>query len=140
VAGAGTARLAPLRITTVCGIGTDAFDLAAAREIGITVCNIPGKTAPVVAEHAFGLMLALAKRAAFQTLQLKSARWPGGNNVYLQGKVLGIVGTGHIGACVVRLARAIGMQVIAWTFNRSVEREQALGLRFVALDDLPAAV
>ena len=52
-----------LRMATVCGIGTDAFDLAVARELGITICNIPGKTAPIVAEHAFGLMLALAKRA-----------------------------------------------------------------------------
>ena len=125
-----------LRMATVCGIGTDAFDLAVARELGITVCNIPGKTAPVVAEHAFGLMLALAKRAAFQTLQLKSGRWPGGNNVYLQGKVLGIVGTGHIGTAVARLARAFGMQVIAWTFSPSAAREQELGVRFVALDDL----
>jgi D-3-phosphoglycerate dehydrogenase len=128
--------LPKLRMATVCGIGTDAFDLAVARELGITVCNIPGKTAPVVAEHAFGLMLALAKRAAFQTTQLKSGRWPGGLNVYLQGKVLGIVGTGKIGVAMARLARAIGMQVLAWTFNPSAERAQELGVRFVALDEL----
>jgi phosphoglycerate dehydrogenase-like enzyme len=134
---AQTLRALPrLRMATVCGIGTDAFDLAVARELGITICNIPGKTAPVVAEHAFGLMLALAKRAAFQTIHLKSGRWPGGNNVYLQGKVLGIVGTGQIGTAVARLGRAIGMQVIAWTFNPSAGRAQELGIRFVPLDDL----
>lgn len=128
--------LPKLRMATVCGIGTDAFDLAVARELGIVVCNIPGKTAPIVAEHAFGLMLAVAKRAAFQTAELRAGRWTGRDNVYLRGKTLGIVGTGHIGAEMARLGRAIGMDVVAWTFHPTAERAAALGLRFVALDDL----
>ena len=81
-------------------------------------------------------MLAIAKRAYFQTAELKAGRWTGGDNVYLHGKVLGIVGTGHIGARMVRLAQAIGMQVLAWTFNPSPDRAAELGVRFVALDDL----
>ena len=125
-----------LRMATVCGIGTDAFDLAVARELGIAICNIPGKTAPIVAEHAFGLMLAIAKRAYFQTAELKAGRWTGGDNVYLHGKVLGVVGTGQIGAGMVRLARAMGMQVLAWTFNPASARAAELGVRFVALDEL----
>jgi len=125
-----------LRLATACGIGVDAFDLAVARELGITVCNIPGKTAPIVAEHAFGLMLALAKRAHFQTAELKAGRWIGGDNVYLSGKVLGIVGTGNIGARMARLAHAIGMKVLAWTFAPSDVRAVELGLRFVPRDDL----
>ena len=125
-----------LRMATACGIGTDAFDLKVARELGITVCNIPGRTAPIVAEHAFGLMLALAKRAYFQTAELKAGRWIGGDNVYLNGKVLGIVGTGNIGARMARLAHAIGMEVLAWTFDPSPSRAAELGVRFVPLDDL----
>jgi D-3-phosphoglycerate dehydrogenase len=125
-----------LRMATVCGIGTDAFDLATARELGIVVCNIPGRTAPIVAEHAFGLMLAAAKRAHFQTAELKAGRWTRMDNVYLHGKTLGLVGAGAIGAGMARLARAIGMEVVAWTFNPSPERAAALGVRFVALDDL----
>jgi len=125
-----------LRMATACGIGVDAFDLAIARELGITVCNIPGRTAPIVAEHAFGLMLALAKRAYFQTAELKAGRWIGGDNVYLNGKVLGIVGTGNIGARMARLAHAIGMKVLAWTFAPSDVRAVELGVRFVPLDDL----
>ena len=68
-------RLPRLKMITVCGIGTDAIDLEAARELGIVVCNLPGQTAPIVAEHALGLMLALAKRAWFQTNELKAGRW-----------------------------------------------------------------
>jgi D-3-phosphoglycerate dehydrogenase len=125
-----------LRMATVCGIGTDAFDLPAARERGIVVCNIPGKTAPIVAEHAFGLMLAAAKRAHFQTAELKAGRWTRMDNVYLRGKTLGVVGTGAIGGAMARLGRAIGMDVVAWTLHPAPERATELGVRYVPLDEL----
>src|SRR5262249_49716105 len=48
-------RLPKLRMISACGIGTDAIDLDAARELGVVVCNIPGRTAGVVAEHALAL-------------------------------------------------------------------------------------
>src|SRR5687768_2235449 len=57
------ARLPELRLIAVCGIGTDAVDVEAARRLGIAVCNIPGRTAKLVAEHALGLLFAVAKRA-----------------------------------------------------------------------------
>src|SRR5262245_20058089 len=126
-----------LRMATVCGIGTDAFDLAVARERGIIVCNIPGKTAPIVAEHALGLMLAAAKRAWFSTTELKAGRWNRRlDNVYLHGKTLGLVGAGNIAAAMARLGRGIGMDVVAWTYNPTPERARALGVRFVGLDEL----
>ena len=52
-------------------------------------CNQPGRTAPVVAEHGFGLMFALAKRAAFLTMSMKEGGWPRMDNIYLQGKNFG---------------------------------------------------
>src|SRR5437879_6600388 len=64
-------QLPELRMITVCGIGTDPIDLATAKELGIIVCNIPGLTAPIVAEHALALMLAAARRICFQTTQLR---------------------------------------------------------------------
>jgi D-3-phosphoglycerate dehydrogenase len=129
-------QLPKLRLIATCSIGTDMIDLSAARELGVVVCNQPGRTAPVVAEHAFGLMFALAKRAAFLTAATKAGRWPRMDNIYLQGKTLGIVGTGHIGAEMARLGRAIGMKVIAWTFHPSPERAEKLGVEFVELDQL----
>ena len=119
------------------GIGTDSIDLATAKELGITVTNIPGKTAPVVAEHAFGLMLAAAKRVVFQTTELREGRWGTRiDNVYLHGKTLGVIGAGPIGARMAALGKAIGMNVIAWTFNPTPERAARMGVEFVALDDL----
>jgi D-3-phosphoglycerate dehydrogenase len=125
-----------LRMESVCGIGTDSFDLVAARERGIVICNIPGKTAPIVAEHAFGIMLAVAKRAHFQTARLKAGRWGGVDNVYLHGKTLGVVGTGAIGGAMAHLGRAIGMDVVAWTFHPEPARAAELRVRYLPLDEL----
>lgn len=128
--------LPDLRMITTCSIGTDMIDLAAARDLGIVVSNQPGRTAPVVAEHMFGLMFTVAKRAAFQTDEIRQHRWTRRMNLGVQGKVLGIVGAGNIGAEMARLGRAMGMEVIAWTFNPTPERAQQLGVRFVELDEL----
>lgn len=129
-------QLPDLKIISLCSIGTDMIDLKAARELGIDVCNLPGRTAPVVAEHIFGMMFGLAKRTAFLTEQMRAGKWPRMNNVMLQGKTLGIIGTGNIGAEMARLARAVGMNVVAWTFNPSQERAEKLGVKYVELDEL----
>ena len=129
-------QLPKLRFLTVCGVGTDSIDLEAARQQGVVVSNIPGKTAPVVAEHALGIMMAVAKKAAYQTIELKAGRWDQIYCMYLFGKTLGVVGTGTIGRHMIRLARALGMEIVAWTFHPSSDREKELGVRFVPLDDL----
>jgi len=128
--------LPKLRMITTCSIGTDMIDLEVARELGIVVSNQPGRTAPAVAEHLFGLMFAAAKRAAFQTAEIKAGRWNRQLNMMLQGKTLGVIGTGAVGGELARLARAIGMKVIAWTFSPSSERATRLGVRYVELDEL----
>ncbi|MEX0762825.1 MAG: NAD(P)-dependent oxidoreductase [Dehalococcoidia bacterium] len=130
------AQLAALKFITVCGIGTDSIDLEAARSRGVLVSNIPGKTAPVVAEHALGLIMAAAKRAAYYTSELRAGNWVKKDGVFLRGKTVGILGTGNIGAETARLCRAIGMNVVAWTFNPSDERARDLGVEYVELDDL----
>ena len=131
-------RLPDLRFISVCGIGTDSIDLESARERGITVSNIPGKTAPVVAEHAFGLMFAAAKRAAWYTEMTRQGEWVKQDGVFLSDKTVGIVGTGNIGAEMARMCNAFGMNVIAYTFNPSDERAERLGVKFVELDELMA--
>ena len=129
-------RLPALRMIATCSVGTDSIDLDAARARGIVVSNQPGVNAPFVAEHMFGLMFAVAKQAATQTAALKSGRWQLPVNAVLQGRRLGIVGTGAIGAEMCRLARAVGMEVVAWTFNPSAERAAELGLRYLPLNEL----
>ncbi len=131
--------LPDLRMITTCSIGTDMIDLKPAADLGIVVSNQPGRTAPVVAEHMLGLLFTVAKRAAFQTAEIRAQRWTRRMNLGVQGKTLGIVGTGNIGAEMARLGKALGMDVIAWTFNPTPERAAQLGVRFVeALPDLLA--
>ena len=128
--------LPDLKMITTCSIGTDMIDLTAARDLGIVVSNQPGRTAPVVAEHMFGMLFTVAKRTAFQTAEIRANQWTRRMNLGVQGKVLGIVGTGNIGAEMVRLGKALGMEVIAWTFHPTPARAQQLGVRFVELDEL----
>jgi D-3-phosphoglycerate dehydrogenase len=130
-------QLPKLKFITVFGIGTDSIDLVTAKELGITVSNIPGKTAPVVAEHAFALMLAAAKRVVFQTGEMRAGRWGTRiDNVYLTGKTLGVIGVGNIGSRMAKLGAAMGMNVIAWTFHPTPERAAGLGVEFVSLEEL----
>jgi phosphoglycerate dehydrogenase-like enzyme len=132
-------QLPRLRMFAICGIGTDAIDLEVARELGIDVRNLPGRTAPIVAEHALGLLLAISKRAWFQTNELKQGRWTAMSNICLRDKTLGLLGAGPIAREVARLAQAIGMQVQAWTFHPTPERAREMGVRFVGFDELLAS-
>ncbi len=129
-------QLPELGHITVCGIGTDSIDLEAAKEHGVLVSNIPGKTAPVVAEHSFALMWAIAKQLTWYMDSMRAGLWTKMDGVFLAGKTAGIIGTGNIGAEMVRLCRAVGMDVIAWTFNPSDERAARLGVEFVEFNEL----
>ena len=131
-------RLPELGHITVCGIGTDSIDLVAARENGVKVSNIPGKTAPVVAEHSFALMWAIAKQVTWYMDSMRAGMWTKMDGMFLAGKTVGIIGTGNIGAEMARLCRAVGMNVIAWTFNPSDERAARLGVEFVEFSELLA--
>ena len=128
--------LPDLRMIATCSIGVDNFDLAVARESGIVICNQPGRTAPVVAEHAFGRMFALAKRATYFTEAMKAGQWPRLDSYYLRGKTMGVIGTGPIGSEMARMAGNAGMDVIAWTYNPSDERAREIGVTYVELDEL----
>lgn len=129
-------QLPRLRMIAVCGIGYDAIDLPTATEQGIVVSNVPGRTATVVAEHALGLMLAVCRRMAWMTKELKSGYWRGELGVSLSGRTLGVIGTGNIGCEVIRMSRALGMKAIAWTLHPDPQKARRLGFDYVPLNTL----
>ena len=131
-------QLPKLKMITTCGIGTDAIDLETARELNIVVSNIPGKTAPVVAEHAFALMLSVSRRTAFFTERMRSGEWPLKTSISLGGKTLGVIGTGNIGTEMIQLSRRFGMNVIAWSYHPSDEKAKQLDFRYVDFNQLLA--
>lgn len=129
-------QLPDLKFITTCGIGTDAIDLVSCRELGIVVSNIPGRTAPVVAEHAFALMMAIARRTSYFTEAMKHNRWHQVLSTSLGGKTLGVIGTGNIGSEMIRLSRAFGMEVIAWSFHPDPAKAARLGFEYAERDEV----
>ena len=104
------------RLISVQGAGTDALDVAAARRKGIVVCNVPDFCTDAVAEHAFALLLAAAKRIEHGRPCLVEGRWTTAlaySTLGLSGKILGLYGCGKIGARIAEIARAFSMRVVA---------------------------
>jgi phosphoglycerate dehydrogenase-like enzyme len=121
---------------SIWGTGTDNVDLAAAGRHGITVCNTPGVNAFAVAEHALALMLAAARRIPRIDREVRSGGWPRELVTQLLGKTLGVFGTGTIGARVIALAKAFGMEVLAWSARGDTAAVAALGARPAAKDEI----
>ena len=107
-----------LRLISIWGTGTDHVDLAAAKARGVTVTNTPAVSARAVAEHTIALMFAVAKQTVNIDRAVRAGEWPRAMVQQLSGKTLGVIGTGAIGGEVARLGAAIGMDVIAWSFNQ----------------------
>jgi len=125
-----------LRLISVWGTGTDNVDLELARRLGITVTNTPGANALSVAEHTIAILLSLARQIPLLDREVRLGNWPRVEMVQLSGKVLGLLGLGAIGRHVARMAKGLGMDVIAWTFHPSAERAKESGVRFVSKEEL----
>ncbi len=105
-----------LKVAGRAGVGVDNIDLTAAKSRGVTVVNAPISTTLAVAELTFGLFLALAREIPRADSSMKQGQWLKKEleGVELNGKTLGILGMGRIGAEVARRARAFGMEVLGY--------------------------
>jgi len=88
---------------------------------GVTVHTIKGYGDTAVAEHTIALMFAAARDVARMDREVRAGTWTPQEGVQLQGKTLGVIGLGGIGAEVARIGKGIGMQVIAW--NRTARKD-----------------
>ena len=104
-----------LTMISIWGTGTDNVDLDAAGRRGLTVTNTPGVNAFAVAEHTLALMLATARKIPKIDREMRGGAWPREMLTQLLGKTLGVFGTGKIGARVIELGRAFGMDVRVWS-------------------------
>lgn len=126
-----------LRIIGRAGIGVDNIDIAAATERGILVVNSPQGNVRSTAEHTLGLMFALARRIVRSDAAVRAGRWREGyEGIQLAGKRLGVIGAGKVGAQVIHMARAIGMEVVAYDPYLLPSSWQGLGAMPVTLDEL----
>lgn len=125
------ARGARLKVVGRAGVGVDNIDVEAATDSGVVVVNVPGANTLSTAEHAFGLLIALARHIpqAHQALT-REGRWDRKTYVgtELYGKSLGIIGLGRIGTEVAVRARAFGMKVLAYDPFVPAGRAEQLGV------------
>jgi D-3-phosphoglycerate dehydrogenase / 2-oxoglutarate reductase len=129
------AQCPALKHIVFLGTGASSYmDVAALNALGVTVHTIKGYGDVAVAEHTVALMFACARELARMDRNTRGGLWVPREGMQLHGKTLGIVGLGGIGREVARIARGIGMEVIAW--NRT-SRSDA-GVPLVDLDTLLA--
>lgn len=118
--------------------GYDHVDLDKAREKDITVFNVPEYGSTTVAEHTFGLILSLSRKiySAIRKVDEGSFDHRGLKGFDLEGKTLGVVGTGSVGQNVIRIANGFNMDVIASDPYPDQEVSEELGFMYVSTEDL----
>ena len=129
-----------IRLVSVLATGYNIVDCAAARERGIPVCNVPGYSTAAVAQFTFALLLELCHHVGHHSEAVHAGRWTSNADfcfwdyplVELAGKTLGIIGFGSIGKAVGRIAKAMGMRVLA-TGSRPTEEGREIA-DYVELD------
>jgi len=128
-----------LKVLSKYGIGLDKIDVAAAKELGVTVTNCPGVNHTTVAEHVFALLLSFVKNIPEEVAHTRNGSWTRitGNEIF--GKTLGIFGLGKIGKEVAIRARAFGMQVMAYDRYFDESFATVHGIRRGEIDEILAA-
>jgi phosphoglycerate dehydrogenase-like enzyme len=129
-------RLPNLRLLVTTGRRNASVDVAAANERNVTVCGTGGG-GRATAELAVALMLSLARhlREEFHAMRPGGA-WQTTVGFDLDGRTLGVIGLGNLGAKVAKICSAIGMKVIAWSENLTDDRARELGCQRVGKDEL----
>jgi len=114
-------RLPNLRLLITTGPFNAAIDMAAASEAGIVVCGTGGTASPT-AELTWGLILALVRHVPAEDAAIRAGGWQQTVGVGLEGRTLGLVGLGRLGARVAAVGHAFGMRVVAWSPHLTPER------------------
>ena len=120
--------LPSLELLVTSGPKNEAIDLKAAEEHGVVVSGTRSLKEPP-AELTVGLMLALARSLPRESLAFATGGpWQSTMGISLHGKTIGLIGLGHIGAIVARVANALGMRTLAWSQNLTAERAAECGV------------
>ena len=131
-------KLPDLKLMVTTGMRNLAWDMAKAKEMGITVCGTEGLAAPTV-ELTFALILEVMRGAGAESARMKAGQpWQTVMGRGLEGKTLGVLGLGRLGGRVAEVAQAFGMKVVAWSPNLTDTRCREVGARRVSKEDLLA--
>ena len=128
-----------VKLIVEAGTGYNNIDLNAAKERGITVCNIPAYSTERVAHTVIMMILNFASTMQQQIGMLAKGdrsnftKYLQVSHTEVNGKTLGVVGAGHIGMEVIKVAKALGMNILIYTRTPKADGD---GIRYVSLDEL----
>lgn len=131
-------QLPNLKLIATTGARNASIDLPSARARGITVCG----TGPAArggngaAELTWALILGILRHLPAELASVQGGGWQVSIGGDLKGQTIGVLGLGHIGTTTARVARAFGMNVIAWSPNLTRERAEEHGARLVGKEEL----
>jgi D-3-phosphoglycerate dehydrogenase len=127
-----------LKVIGRAGIGVDNVNTPAATQKGVVVMNTPFGNSITTAEHAIGMLMAVARQIPQANASTQSGKWEKSRfmGVELMGKTLGIIGCGNIGSVVADRAQGLKMKVIGYDPYLSPERAESLGIEKVDTDEL----
>src|SRR5579864_15632 len=129
-----------LRFIATRSTGFDHIDVDACRNRGVAIANVPSYGENTVAEHTIALLLMMSRKVHQSVLQMRSGRVDLAEltGFDLQGKTIGVIGAGHIGLHVIRIARGFGMHVLAFDVRRDPFVADLLGFEYTTMDRLLA--
>jgi D-lactate dehydrogenase len=134
-------RLPKVRFILTRSTGYDHIDLVVCRARGITVSNVPAYGEATVAEYTFALLLALSRKICLGYHQVRESGSFSVTNLRgfdLEGKTLGVVGTGRIGRHVMRIARGFGLKILANDAHPDKKFAETIGVSYLTLPELLA--
>lgn len=131
-------KMPSLKLISTLSTGFDHIDLAACRERGVTVCNVPSYGENTVAEQALALLLALTRNIipAVNRTREGDFRLDDLRGVDLNGKTAGVIGTGRIGKHMIGMLKGLNMKILGYDARPQPELATELGFTYVDLETL----
>lgn len=131
-------KLPDLKLIATMSTGFDHIDLDACKERGIKVCNVPAYGEKTVAEHTFALILSLSRKIpqSIENVRRLDFSLDELRGFDLEGKTIGLIGMGHIGANVARIAKSFDMKILVSDPNPDRKTLKELGARLVSFENL----
>ena len=131
-------NLPKVKVVTTMSTGFDHIDLKACQARKVQVCNVPFYGENTVAEHTMALILAISRKIPQSVERTRKGDFSLNElrGFDLKGKILGVVGTGHIGQNVIRYAKAFGMDVVAYDAFENPALAKTMGFGYVPFNSL----
>lgn len=131
-------KMPNLRLITALSTGFDNIDLDATKKRHIAVCNVPAYGEVTVAEHAIALLLAMVKNipASVECVKKGVFNCLGLQGYDLQGKTVGVIGTGNIGKNFIRLLRGFGVKILAYDAKKNIDLQKEMNFAYVSFEKL----